>query len=117
MLYGVSTPLSDPSVSSNEPDESGGEVDGGEEVTSGFVVAGGDGSEEFEFGEEVFDQVACLVAFLVVLSLYGSIGLGRDDGFFSGFLQRFQRLLIGVKALVGDHNVGFELRQQYISSI
>ena len=52
MLYGVSTPLSDPSVSSNEPDESGGEVDGGEEVTSDFVVASGDGAEELEFSKK-----------------------------------------------------------------
>jgi hypothetical protein len=48
-------------VSSNEPDEGSGEVDGGEEVACGFVIAGSDGAKKFEFGEEVFDQVACLV--------------------------------------------------------
>jgi hypothetical protein len=38
-------------VSSNEPDGSGREVDGSEEVASGFVIAVGDGSEELEFSE------------------------------------------------------------------
>lgn len=104
-------------MSSNKPDGSGSEVDGGEEVASGFVVAGGDGTEELEFGEEVFDQVACLVEFLVALSLHGSIGPGRDDGLFSGLLQRFQHPLIGVKALIGNHDVGFELRQQHVGSL
>ena len=99
-------------MSSNEPDDCG-----SEEVSSCFVVAGCDGAEEFEFGEEVFDEVACFVEFLVVLSLHVSICLGRDDGLFSGLLQRFQHSLVGVKALVGDHGVGLELRQQHIGPI
>jgi hypothetical protein len=32
-------------------------MDGGEEVTRGFVVAGRDGPILLEFGEEVLDQV------------------------------------------------------------
>jgi hypothetical protein len=48
-------------VSSNQPDDRSGEVDGGEKVACGFVTAGSDGAKKFEFGEEVFDQVACLV--------------------------------------------------------
>ena len=47
-------------MSSIEPNDSGGEVDGGEEIARSFVVAGGDGPELFEFAEEVFDQMALL---------------------------------------------------------
>ena len=36
-------------------------MDGGEEVAGGLVVAVGDGPELLEFGEEVLDQVTCLV--------------------------------------------------------
>jgi hypothetical protein len=43
-------------VSSIEPDDRGGEVDGGEEIAGSFVVAGGDGAKLFEFTEEVFDR-------------------------------------------------------------
>jgi hypothetical protein len=42
-------------VSSIEPNDSGGEVDGGEEISGGFVVARGDGSALFEFAEEILD--------------------------------------------------------------
>ena len=48
-------------MSSIEPDNSGCEVDGGEEISGGFVVARGDSSELFEFAEEILDQVARLV--------------------------------------------------------
>src|SRR5208282_2375441 len=55
----------DEGVSSIEPDCSGGEMDGGGEISCGFVVAGGDGPELLEFAEEIFDQVSCLVEFLI----------------------------------------------------
>ncbi|HEY0308374.1 MAG TPA: hypothetical protein VGB94_09445 [Acidobacteriaceae bacterium] len=86
-------------VSSNEPDGSGGEVNGSEEVASSFVVSGGDGGEQLEFGEEVFNQVARFVEFLVILALNFSICFGRDDSLFSGLLQRVQHPFVGVKAL------------------
>jgi hypothetical protein len=101
-------------VSSNEPDGCGCEVNGSEEVARCFVVSGGDGAELLEFGEEVFDEVACFVEFLVVLSLHISICLGRDDGLFSSLFQEVQHPLVGVEALVGDHCFGFESRQQHV---
>ncbi len=54
-------------------------MDSGEEVSSGFVVACGDGAELFEFGEEVLDQVSGFVEFLVVKPLFFAIGFGRDS--------------------------------------
>ena len=63
-------------MSSIEPDGSGGEVDGGEEISCGFVVAGGDGAKLFEFAEEVFDQVARFIEFAVKLGRRMRFGLG-----------------------------------------
>ena len=40
-------------------------MDGGEEISCGFVVACGDGAELFEFAEEIFDQVARFIEFAV----------------------------------------------------
>jgi hypothetical protein len=37
------------------PNGCGGQVNGGEEVASGFIVARGDGAEELEPGEEVLE--------------------------------------------------------------
>jgi hypothetical protein len=56
-------------VSSIEPDCSGGEVDGGEEISGGFVIAGGNGTELFELAEEILDQVARLVKVLIEVAL------------------------------------------------
>ena len=41
-------------------------MDRGEEVACRFVVSGGDSSKLLEFGEEVFDQVACFIELPVV---------------------------------------------------
>jgi len=92
-------------------------VNGSEEVFGGFIVASGDASEELEFGEEVLNQVARFIEFLVVLSLYLAISFGRDDSLFACQLQGFEHPLVGVEALVGDHRIGFELGQQHIGAI
>ena len=65
-------------MSSIEPDCSGGEVNGGEEISGGLVIAGGDGAELLEFAEEVFDQVARFVEFPVEFgaALSGLTGAG-----------------------------------------
>ena len=90
---------------------------GCEEVTCCFVVTGGDTSEQLEFGEEVFNQVARFVEFLVVLALHFPVCFGRDHGLFSGLLQRFEHSFVGVEALVGDHGPCLELRQQHIGAV
>lgn len=90
---------------------------GSQEVSCGFVIAGGDGAKEFEFGKEVFNQMPGLVEFLVVVPLHLAVGFGRNDGGFSGILQWHQHPLIGIETFVGEHDVGFDLRQQHIRSI
>lgn len=56
-----------------EPNGAGGEMDGGEKVARGLVVAAGNGAELLEFGEEVLDQVARLVE-VAVVTLWASGG-------------------------------------------
>ena len=104
-------------VSSNEPNGAGSQVDGGEEVTSSFIVAGGESAEEFEFGEEVLDQMAGFVEVFVVEALLFAIGFGRNDRKFPGFLQGFQHPPVGIEAFVGDHRTGFDLRQEHIGAV
>jgi len=103
-------------VSSNQPDDGSGKVDSGEEVPCGFVVAGSDGAKEFEFGEEVFNQMACFVEVFVVFALNFAVSLGRNHRGFTRLFQRQQYPLIGIEAFIGNHNVGLQLRQQLIGS-
>jgi hypothetical protein len=44
-------------MSSIEPDGCGGELNGCKEIAFGFVIAGSDGTELFELGEEILDQM------------------------------------------------------------
>jgi len=88
-----------------------------QEVPGGFVVARGDTSEDFEFSEEILYQVAGFVEFFIVFPLHLSVGFWRYDGLFTSLLQRFEYSLVGVEAFVGDHRVGFQLRQQDICSV
>ena len=60
------------------------QVDGGEEVARGLVVAGCDGAELLEFGEEVLDQVARPVEMAVVV-------VGADCGWPWAGSRRFCR--------------------------
>ena len=67
-------------MSSIEPDYSGGEVDGGEEISGGLIVAGGDGPELFELAEEILDQMARLVELAIKIARRNAASPGRDDG-------------------------------------
>ena len=64
-------------MSSIKPDSSGGKLNGGEEIASGFVVAGGNGSELLEFAKEVLDQMTCLVQMLIIGTWHLAISPGR----------------------------------------
>ena len=48
-------------MSSIKPDDSGGELNGGEEIACGFIVAGGNAPELLESAKEIFNQMARLV--------------------------------------------------------
>jgi hypothetical protein len=66
-------------VSSIEPDGRGREVDGGEEISGGLVIARGNGSELLEFTEEILDQMARFVEFLIELARRHAVWAGRND--------------------------------------
>ena len=103
-------------MSSIKPDCSGGEVEGGEKIFGGFIVARGDGAELFEFAEEILDQVARLVERLIELTGRCSVLPRRDHGGFPGPRQRFENTFIGIIGLVADQHLGGDLRQQRIGA-
>src|ERR1041384_2778040 len=97
-----------------EPDESGGEVNAGQEASRGLVVAGGDGPELLELGEEVLDQMPGLVE-LCVKGARRRPGFARwDDGRLAGFSQRREHALIRIERLVGNERPGLKRGQQGI---
>src|SRR5215210_9215113 len=101
-------------MSSIEPDESGGEVNAGQEASGGLVVAGGNGPELLELGEEVLDQIPGLVE-VFVKGARRRPGLARwDDRRLAGFSQRLQHPLVGIERFVGNERLGLKLREQRI---
>src|SRR4051795_11823956 len=103
-------------MSSIEPDESGGQVNAGQEASCGLVVAGGDGPELLELGEEVLDQVPGLVE-VFVKGARCLAGLARwDDGCLAGLGQRLAHALVRIEGFVGDERLGLKLREQRIRS-
>jgi hypothetical protein len=104
-------------VSSIEPNDGGGEVDGGEKVASGLVVASSDGTKLLEPGEEVFDQMACLEEVSIVVAADRSIGLGRDDRGLAGCGERLDDPLIGIERLIGDQGIGLHGWQEVVGAV
>lgn len=96
-------------MSSIEPDDGGCEVDGGEEIGGGFVAGRGDGSELFEFAQEVLDQVALFVEPPVEFAGLDPVLPRRDDGRFPGGCQRLKNPDVSIKGPVGG-----DLRQQSV---
>ena len=91
-------------------------MDRREEVGGPLVVAGGDGAELPQLGEEVRDQVPRLVEVLVVRAGVLAVGLGRDDGRLAGPRERPEHALLGVERLVRDHRVGPDPGQQRVGA-
>src|SRR5918998_1956931 len=91
-------------------------MDGGEKVHRALVVAGGDGPELLQLGEEVLDQVTRLVELLVVRSRFLAVALGRDHGRLAGLLERLEHALLGIESLVGDQRSRGEPRQQDVGA-
>ena len=77
-------------------------MDGGEEIALGLIIAGGDGTELLEPGEEVFDQVSRLVEVSVVVARRLAVFFRRDHRGRAGRLQGLDDVLFGVERLIGD---------------
>src|SRR4051794_19833189 len=103
-------------MSSIEPDESGGEVNAGQEASCGLVVAGGNGPKLLELGEEVLDQMPGLVE-VIVKGARCLPGIPRwDHGCLAGLGQRLEHPLVGIEGFVGNERLGLKLREQGIGS-
>ena len=107
----------DQGLSSIEADDSSREVDCGEEISGGFVVAGGDGAVLLELAEEVLHQVARLVHLPVKGALDFSIAPGWDDELFSCRKQGFDHALVGIESFIRQQGIGLHLRQERIGSL
>jgi hypothetical protein len=92
-------------------------MDGGEEVPGRFIVTGGQRTELLQLTEEVFNQMARFVKFLIVLALLLAVGLGRNDCRFPGLLQSRKDTLVGIVALIGNDQRRRESRQQHIGPL
>src|SRR5215208_7081467 len=91
-------------------------MNAGQKASCGLVIAGGNGPELLELGEEVLDQVPGLVE-VVVKGARCLAGFARwDDRRLTGFSQRREHPLIGIERFVGDERLSLKLRQQGIGS-
>ena len=103
-------------MSSIEPDESGDQVNAGQEASCGLVVAGGDGPELLELGDEVLDQMPGLIE-VFVKGARCRPGLPRwDDRRLAGLGQRLEHPRVGIERLVGNERLGLKLWEQGIGS-
>ena len=103
-------------MSSIEPDESGGQVNAGQEASCGLVVAGGNGPELLELGEEVLDQMPGLVEVFVKGARYLA-GLARGDHRrLTSLGQRLEHPLVRIERFVGNERLGLKLWEQRIGS-
>jgi hypothetical protein len=89
-------------------------VDGGEEVTPGLVVSGGNGTKLLELGKEVLDQMACLVEMTIIVTDHLTVGFGGDDRGLASNGQWLDNPLIGIERLITDQGVGLHGREKVI---
>ena len=91
-------------------------MDGGEEVSGGFVVTCGDGAELLEFCEEVLDQVSCFVEVAVVSPCDFPVCFRRNHDGLVFASQHGDDPLIGVERLVGDEQIGLHAGQKLVGA-
>jgi hypothetical protein len=91
-------------------------VNSGEKVPCGLVVAGGDGAELLELGEEVLDEVARLVEFSVEGAGQAAVRLWRDHRGLSDSGKRGDDPGVGVEGFVGDQRLCLHRWQQVIGA-
>ena len=92
-------------------------MDGGEKITSGFVIAGGDGSELLELTEEILDQMPCLVEVLVIEPLARAVAFRRYDRGLAGPGQWFEYPYVGVIPFVRQDGFCTDIRKKCIGPV
>src|SRR5439155_20558393 len=91
-------------------------MDGGEEVSGGLVIAGGNGTVLLELAVEILDEMACLVHFFIESTLVFAIALWRDHQVFSCRTKWFDHPLVGIEGFVCHQSIGLHLRQQRVGA-
>jgi len=99
-----------------EPNDSSGQVDRSEEISSCLVVARSNCPVLLELAEEVLHQVARLVHLPVKGAPDLSIALGWDYELFSCRKQGFDHALVGIEGFIRQQGFGLHVRQQRIGS-
>ena len=89
-------------------------MDGGKEISGGFVVAGCDRPELSELAKEILDPVALFVEFSIELARRQAVWSRRDYGGFASRRQRIEYSAIGIEGAICDQQVGGHMRQQRI---
>lgn len=73
--------------------------------------------KSLSFAKKFFDQMPCLVKFLVVGAWLSAFRTCRDNGRFAHAPKRFQDTGLGIETLIGDHRFGPKRRKQNIGAI
>jgi len=92
-------------------------MDRSEKISSGFVVARGDGPKLLELAKEIFDQAASFIEVFVVWARLFAVGLCGNDRVYFGVAQVFDHPLVGVVGLVGKQRVGLKPRQKRVGAL
>jgi hypothetical protein len=103
-------------VSSIHPNERRYQMDCGEEISSGFIVACRDSAESLELAEEVLNEVTGLESRFVIGALVFAIAPGWDHGSFSRCAKRVDHTLIGVVCFVCQQGLSLHTRQQRVGA-
>lgn len=103
-------------MSSIEPNGRGGEGNGGAEVSRRLVIAGGDGTELLELGEEVLDEMARLIEVPSEVARQAAVCLGRNDCGLPGGGQWREDAFVGIESLVGDQRVSLHRGQELVGA-
>ena len=69
-------------------------MDRGEKISSGFVVACGDGPKLLELTKEILDQAASFIEVFVVRARLFAVGLCGNDWFYFGVAQGLDHPLV-----------------------
>src|SRR5260370_9213966 len=98
-------------MSSVEQDESCDQLDGGEEISSEFVVARGDGPVVFDFVEEALDEIALAIEHEIAIALRLAVGFWRDHRSDGSLIECVDQR-IGVVSLVADERPWIDIFEQ-----
>jgi len=103
-------------LSSVEQDDSRDQLDGGEEISSEFVVARGDSSVMLDFVEEPLDEIALGVEREVTIALDLAVSFWRDHWSDCPPIEGVDQL-IGVVSLVGNERTRIGIFEQRLRAI